>query len=103
MGHFLGKRAFSRPLTKPWAMVQAEVRGRKTLVIPATVMREGEERANIGVLKPPVQLAELPDDVAVVDADGDKLKPSPGRKFYVSTETIDPCHALVELSPRDFW
>lgn len=45
-------------------------------------------------------VVELPEKIKVLSAEG-PVTPSKGSKFYVTVETIDPCHAVVELP--DSW
>jgi len=52
----------------------------------------------ISVLKADAQLALVPEDVVVVDPDGKAIKAA--GKFYVTVETIDPYHAVVDIQRR---
>lgn len=49
----------------------------------------------VSVLKMDAELAPLPDTFVVLDSDGKRIR-STGQ-FYVSTETIDPWHALTDV------
>jgi hypothetical protein len=73
---------------KPWACVTVRVeRSRR----PCTLrIQEG-----IFVLKHDTLIVPLPDGVVVLQPDGKRCKPT-GR-FYVTTESFDPCHLLTDI------
>lgn len=56
----------------------------------------------IMVLKGDAQLSPVPERVKVVGPDGKVVKPSKGKQFYVTVETFDPVHAVLEAGPEDF-
>ncbi len=52
----------------------------------------------IGVLKSDALVVPLPSYLHVVDSDGEgSIKPSNGKSFFITTETFDPYHFIVEL------
>lgn len=87
--HFLftkkGNISHTICLRKPHACVTVQVAGKKTLKAIA---------GSINILRDDAQLVALPSDVSVVDEQGNAIKPSRG--FYVTTETFDPFHVLVD-------
>ena len=91
--HFLnpkgGRDVGGSALWKPRACVsvRVEYRDRK----PVLIVKDG----SVGVLKGDAILVELPKEIPVIGPDGDRIKPT--GKFYVTTETFDPHHALVDL------
>lgn len=87
--HFLrqDEARWSRMLFKPWAAVEVKIE-KKTLVISCIV-----------VAKDDVKWAELPERFTVINSEGEVVKPTPGRKFFVSVETFNPWHLLTELEP----
>lgn len=98
--HFV-REPYARTLGKPWAMATARLTSRKTLTVPATITIDGIERPNISVAKSDTEWTRLPDDIRVLDGDGELISPSAGRCFYVTVATIDPFHGLCEADPRD--
>jgi hypothetical protein len=77
----------ARPLTRLWAAVR--------------VTRSGDELVVAGdplfMAKLGTSIVELPDRFMVLGLDGAPLLPTPGRRFYITTETFDPSHALLEM------
>ncbi len=55
----------------------------------------------IGVTQTDALIAAVPDYLRVVDTNGKTIPPSRGKRFFVSTETFDPFHFVVEM-PEDF-
>lgn len=97
MSHFLLERERARGETigKRRAMVKVRVRG-KGKDVSLEVQTDG-----IGVAKSDAQLSPLPDRVKVVDVDGKVVTPSHGSSFWVTSETIDPFHGVIEI-PDDW-
>lgn len=60
------------------------------------VVQVPEDGPGISVAKADVQWAPLPARCMVVGPGGEEVKPSKGRRFYVTTETFDPCHLVAE-------
>lgn len=52
---------------------------------------------SIGILRADAQVVDLPERFAVVSPDGERIQPSPGRRFVVTAETCNPFHALAEV------
>lgn len=100
--HFL-KEPYARVLTKSWATVECELIARNTLRVPATVTRNGVESTNIFVAKNGTSWALLPDTVRVVDPDGEPMSPSKGRVFFVTIDTFNPWHGLLEMPMNDMY
>ena len=96
MSHFLtkGDLGGSSILGKPRAMVKVKVRREKSKVSLEIV-------PGIGVAKPDTILVALPDRIPVLSPDGEVVKPSRGSSFWVTVETIDPFHGVMEL-PGDW-
>lgn len=84
-------------------MVMVRVKDKKTLEILPSIKRDGETLPNIRVAKSDTQWASLPPEIQVVSADGEQVNPSPGRKFYITVETFNPYHGLMEADPKDVW
>lgn len=87
MSHFLASRAQGIQdlvTRRPYACVKVELVDKTTLrVLPEIfVMRTGS------------YVRALPEKIAVVDGDGEKLCPS--GQFYVTSESIDPYHLLID-------
>lgn len=72
--------------SKPWAAVQVRIeRGSpRTLTI----------QPGVSVLKVDVMLIPLPENVRVVDGDGNAVVAS--HRFWVTTESFDPFHLLLD-------
>jgi hypothetical protein len=90
--HFLGARRGHLEdgvLYKPWAAVKVKVVDRKTVRV---FTADGE--LPFMVLKMGTPLLRLPDDVRVLGQDDRIIKPSRG--FYITLETFDPYHAVVD-------
>ena len=87
--HFLKPKDRGFALQKPRACmnVRVEYLDRK----PVLIIQDG----SIGVLKGDAILVELPGEIPVLDASGDRIKPT--GKFHVTVESFDPYHALVDL------
>lgn len=97
--HFLRKNeVYSRTLGKPRACVKVRVE-KDTLV----VCEPEDDKPNISVAKTDTQWSEVPDRVTVVGADGKVIKPSKGKKFYVTVETFDPFHLVMEAGDGDWF
>lgn len=97
--HFLRKtEVYARTLTRPRAAVKVRVE-KDTLVICEP---EDDEHPNIIVAKLDTQWSELPERVKVCGPDGKVIKPSKGKKFYVTVETFDPFHAVMEADDDVF-
>lgn len=90
--HFLRKSEVQGfTLTRPRACVSVRVEKDKLVIEPGS----------IAVLKIGVLLSPVPDRVKVVGPDGKVVKPSKGKQFFVTTETFDPCHAVLEAGEGD--
>lgn len=76
---------------KPWACVtvRVESKGERLVVQPGS----------IAVTKRDTLFWPLPERCSVVDEEGTVVKPSAGRRFFVSLETFDPHHLLIEIEP----
>lgn len=86
--HFLGKNALRyRELGKPWASVTVRV-AKEVLTI---------QPGGIGILRSDVQIARLPERFKVIGEDGIEVKPSKGKAFWITVESMDPYHAVCEL------
>lgn len=86
--HFMQARGGlldSITLGKRRAAVQVRVESKKLLRVCERIL----------VLGGDVELAKVPTDIVVVDGEGKVVKPS--GEFYVTIETFDPFHALVDL------
>ena len=96
MSHFLTKGDLSKTsvLGKLRAMAKVMVRRKKNKVSLEIV-------PDIGIAKVDTIVASLPDRIDVLDPDGEVLKPSKGSTFWVTVETIDPFHGIIEL-PDDW-
>lgn len=92
MAHFIKLDRYDRTLVlgKPWAMVTVELVARKRLQIQADSLR---------VAKADVEWYPLPADFEVVGGEGEPVRPSPGRQFFVTVETFNPFHGLCEAEP----
>lgn len=75
----------SMEIGKPYAAVRAERVGKLLMVIPGTVE----------ILRADTKIAQVPDKLSIVDANKNPIMPS-GR-FYMTTETIDPYHMVLDL------
>lgn len=81
----------TRYMRKPWAAVKVQLVGRNTLeVVPGSIC----------ILRSGVGLTQVPEGMEVTDPEGRKLEPSHG-EFFVSTETFDPYHLVVDADRRD--
>lgn len=93
--HFLRKsEVYARTLTRPRAAVKVKLEKDKLVVSGP----DDEGKPNIFVAKMDTQWAKVPDRIKVVGPDGKVIKPSKGTSFYVSTETFDPYHMVLEAS-----
>lgn len=98
--HFLNKdEQGCRYLPKPRMGVKVRLEGRSTLVLCSPADAEAGER--ILFMKPDVALCKLPQRIKVVDGLGLAVEPSSGRAFYVTRETFNPFHGLVEIPDGD--
>jgi len=78
--------AMPGPLSRPWAATQVRLeRGALVLV---------ENGAFIAAAD--TMWVELPESIPVLDPDGRRVQPSPGRRFFISIETFSPFHAVTE-------
>ena len=93
--HFLRKaEVYARTLTRPRAAVKVKLEKDKLVVSGP----DDEGNPNIFVAKLDTQWAPVPDRIKVVGPDGKVIKPSKGKSFYVTVETFDPFHAVMEAS-----
>lgn len=81
------ERGGSEPLGRPWAAVEvvADAGGHLTL-----------KPGGVFIAKADSLWMPLPSRLEVRAADGRAVAPSPGRRFYLSAETFDPYHAVLE-------
>ncbi len=88
VSHFLAGRLHGERITyRPYGAVKVELvkhRPPTLRVVPGSIC----------LVKASVYLALLPESVIVVD-DADEQIPASG-KFYISTESIDPYHLLID-------
>jgi hypothetical protein len=77
-----------RALGKRWAATKAELKNRDELHLV-----EG----GFLILKADAFVTELPTKFVVFDQDGAPVLPSPGKRFFITTESINPFHAITEL------
>lgn len=77
----------AHPLSARRAAVTVERNGVDLVIAPGS----------IGVLKLGALVTEVPNYLRVVSADGDVIRPSNGKRFYITTETFDPLHCVAEL------
>jgi hypothetical protein len=88
--HFLKKNEISScRLRRRKASTSARL-SENTLVV-------GED-ARVGVADEALEWTKLPERVQVVDPEGKKIKPSPGKLFYVSLQSFNPYHILMEAA-----
>ena len=86
--HFLGAVERPYPLGRPRAavMVASEERGARLVI---------DDEYGIVVARADALFYPLPDHCKVF-RDGKEIKPSKGKRFWVSTETFDPYHMILE-------
>ena len=97
--HFLRKsEVYARTLTRPRAGVTVKVEKDKLVVLEP----DDEGKPNIHIAKMGTEWSLVPDRVKVVGPDGKVIKPSKGKAFYVTVETFDPFHMVMEASPDEF-
>lgn len=93
MSHFIkgGSLAgvYSRNIGKIYCAVKVKFKSNKLYV----------EDGGISVVKPDTKIAELPTKFKVYNSENEEVQPS--GKFYISVETINPFHLLMDL-PSDF-
>lgn len=75
----------AEPLTRPWAAVRCRLEG-------TCLVLDGD----LFVAKSDSLWVELPERFDVVTAAGHPLRPSGGRRFFISVETFSPFHAVLE-------
>ena len=87
--HIAKIRAYfdQHPIGKPWACVTVRAEGKRLVVVPGS----------IGVLKSDALVMPLPLEIEVCEEGGWRIRPE--RKFYITTETFDPYHALTDGCP----
>lgn len=81
------KPLLTMELKTPFVSVTGEVK-KKVITI---------EDSSINIAKPGTKFAKLPTDFKVVDSNGDEI-PTTG-SYYISTETIDPHHLIIDYTP----
>ncbi len=92
--HFLRQEeaALERELGKPYAAVKVRVTGTQLQIQP-----HGDDNESvISVVRMDTLLAPLPERFRVVGPNGKVVKPSKGKRFWVTTQTIDPFHLVLE-------
>ena len=85
--HFL-RKAEREPLfwlPRPWAAVCVQVNKNELVV-----------QSEMFVAKGGIALGLLPERFRVVSGDGEIVLPTSGARFFISLETFDPCHLLLE-------
>jgi len=63
-------------------------------VLQISVPSEGQQ--SIFIAATDTEWAVLPERVKVVDANNKVVRPSKGRRFYVTTSTFNPFHGVTE-------
>jgi hypothetical protein len=92
VSYFLGRLSHTGSrLGSPRAAVRVRVASRRSLAIEEGV-------GAIVVVKPDTLIMPLPQEVSVVDAEGEVVSSSEGTRFYVTTQTIDPFHLVMEMA-----
>lgn len=81
---------------RPYAAVKVEHQNNRELGDHLVICAGEEVSDNIIIVKGDTQMAPLPVRVKVLSPDGEIVKPSKGRKFFVSTETFNPYHLVLE-------
>lgn len=88
MSHFLASPGYAYRevvVTRTYACVKVELVNKTTLrVLP-----------EVNLIKPGSYVRLLPEKISVTDENGDKV-PASGR-FYVTSESIDPYHLLIDV------
>jgi hypothetical protein len=77
------------PIGKRWAAMQALRKG------DDFHLRSGSDA--LVVLKDDTMIALLPERFTVFDPNGEPVLPSPGKRFAITTRTIDPIHCIAEV------
>ena len=85
--HFI-KHAHARVLSRPYAMVEVEVVEKRKLVIKG-----------IAIAKRWTLWAQLPEDVQIF---GECEVVSPHKQCWISVETINPIHAVIDAGLEIF-
>lgn len=76
-----------RAVQRPWGAVEVQVlKGGKTLQV---------KTGSICVIKADALIIPLPKGIRVVSDEGEAIEPTWG--FWVTTETFDPWHLLIDL------
>lgn len=85
----------SHPLHDPFVKYLHAPRACVTVALTKQklVIQPGIE--SIGVAKVGTAIARW--EKPVYDLEGEEINPSPGRAFWISTETFDPYHVILEL------
>ncbi len=86
--HVLGRHVHGIVIGRQRAGVEVRVRARRELVVQAD---------SIVVLKRDALISRVPSTISVVTEDGKPIAPAAGSAFWISTETLDPFHVVVEL------
>ena len=89
--HFVASKNMfaARSVQRPWAAVSVEVlKGGKILQV---------KTGSICVIKSDAMIVPLPKTIRVVSDEGEESTPTWG--FWVTTETFDPWHLLLDLNP----
>lgn len=101
--HFLGiiEHRQSLPVGRPWALATARltrIDGKNVLVL-CRLEDMPKGKLPIGIADAQTMVVSLPPEVKVVRPDGQVVTPSKGRIFYVTVETFDPFHGIMEGPP----
>lgn len=84
MSHIL-KNGAKRAVGKPYAAVQVEVYGKKLIV----------HDGSLCLVKGDTLVTELPSEFKVYGIDGEEIPPA--NKFYITVETINPYHLILDM------
>ena len=84
MAHIIHNTA-KQTLGKPYVAVKVQVKGNKLIVLP-----EG-----VSILNPETKISILPQKFKVFDCDGEEINPT--KNFYITANTINPYHFLIDM------
>ena len=79
------ERHGAAPLGRPYAAIGAQLERDRLVVSGAPFIAKAD-----------TLWFPLPARLQVVAPGGEEVRPSPGRRFFISAETIDPWHSLLE-------
>jgi hypothetical protein len=94
MTHFADARKNERRHTRGYsAAVMVILRGHRPLVVQVLDQSE-EDVGPVCILGPYKPIIALPEDASVLDIQGQPIKAE--HRFWVSAETFDPIHLLID-------